>query len=216
MGGSNGKTIGAASTALVTSPTPCRPVVLCGPSGTGKSTLIARLMKEYPSDFAFSVSHTTRPPRGAEKNGVDYHFTDVPTMQADIEQGKFIEHANVYGKYYGTSKQAVADVAKDHKICVLDIDVQGARSVRAANMDGKFLFVGPPSMEQLEARLRGRNTDKEDAIKNRLAAAATEIAASKEPGLFDKILVNDDFEKCYGEFSRILDTEVQRCRQANA
>jgi len=133
-------------------------------------------------------------------------------MQKMIREGKFVEHANVYGKYYGTSKQAVADVAKDGKICILDIDTQGARSMRSQHFDAKYLFLAPPSLASLEGRLRGRGTDKEEVIKKRLEAAGGEMEASKETGLFDKTLVNDDLEKCYGEFSRIMAEEIQRCR----
>ena len=99
MGSTSSKAVGTAASSQA--PTPCRPIVMSGPSGTGKSTLIQRLMKENPTDFRFSVSHTTRPPRSGEEDGVHYHFTDVPTMQKMIEENKFVEHANVYGKYPG-------------------------------------------------------------------------------------------------------------------
>jgi len=133
-------------------------------------------------------------------------------MQKMIEEGKFVEHANVYGKYYGTSKQAVADVAQDGKICILDIDTQGARSMRAQKLDAKYLFLAPPSLSTLESRLRGRGTDKDEVIQKRLEAAGGEMKAAKEPGLFDKTLVNDDLEECYGEFARLMADEIQRCR----
>jgi guanylate kinase len=171
------------------------------------------LMKDYPSDFGFSVSHTTRPQRAGEQDGVHYHFTTMDNMQRMIAEGGFIEHANVYGKYYGTSKKAVADVAKEGKICILDIDTQGARSMRAQNVDGKFLFVAPPSFEELERRLRGRGTDREEVIANRLNAANGEMAGSKEPGLYDQVLVNGEVCKCYKEFEKVLDEEIKRCRQ---
>mmetsp|Transcript_57791 Transcript_57791/g.153680 ORF Transcript_57791/g.153680 Transcript_57791/m.153680 type:complete len:213 (-) Transcript_57791:329-967(-) len=210
MGGSSSKAAGAVAASK--SPAPCRPIVMSGPSGTGKSTLIQRIMKDHPTDFRFSVSHTTRPPRTGEQDGIHYHFTDVPTMQKMIEEGKFVEHANVYGKYYGTSKQAVADVAQDGKICILDIDTQGARSMRAQKLDAKYLFLAPPSLSTLESRLRGRGTDKDEVIQKRLEAAGGEMKAAKEPGLFDKTLVNDDLEECYGEFARLMADEIQRCR----
>ena len=113
---------------------------------------------------------------------------------------------------YGTSKQAVADVAKDGKICILDIDTQGARSMRSQQLDALYMFLAPPSLSSLEGRLRGRGTDKEEVIKKRLDAASGELKASKEPGLFDRTLVNDDLEKCYGEFARFMADEIQRCR----
>ena len=102
----------------------CRPLIVCGPSGVGKSTLIRRLMREFPEDFGFSVSHTTRGPRSGEKDGVDYHFTNNEDMLSMIKRGEFLEHAHVHNRIYGTSINAVADVTNNNRICILDIDVQ--------------------------------------------------------------------------------------------
>ena len=99
-------------------------VAVCGPSGAGKSTLINLLRKEFPDDFGFSVSHTTREPRAGEQDGVDYHFSNKPTMEVAISEGKFLESANVHGNLYGTSFEAIDSVAKQHRVCILDIDVQ--------------------------------------------------------------------------------------------
>jgi len=133
-----------------------KPVVISGPSGVGKGTLIAKLMKDYPSKFGFSVSHTTRSPREKEIDGVHYHFTERSKIEKDISEGKFLEFAHVHGNVYGTSIEAVESVTDEGKRCILDIDVQGARSVRASSLEAIFIFVCPPSFEELEKRLRAR------------------------------------------------------------
>ena len=141
-----------------------RPIVLCGPSGVGKSTLIARLRAEFPASFGFSVSHTTRAPRAGERDGVDYNFTTRDVMQAGIADGAFLESADVHGNFYGTSFKAVETVAADGRCCILDIDVQGVASCRKAGFDvGAYIFVGPPEVAELEARLRKRATEGEGA-----------------------------------------------------
>eukprot|EP00291_Cryptomonas_curvata_P017685 CAMPEP_0172170112 /NCGR_PEP_ID=MMETSP1050-20130122/11083_1 /TAXON_ID=233186 /ORGANISM="Cryptomonas curvata, Strain CCAP979/52" /LENGTH=190 /DNA_ID=CAMNT_0012841251 /DNA_START=35 /DNA_END=604 /DNA_ORIENTATION=- len=155
-------------------------LVIAGPSGVGKGTLIERLKKEFPNAFGFSVSHTTRGPRPGEENGIHYHFSEKAAMEAAIARGEFIEHADVHGNLYGTSKTAVASVAKAGKICILDIDVQGCRLVRKAGLPARFVFISPPSFEELERRLRGRGTETEDKIVKRLAGAKAELAARDE------------------------------------
>lgn len=168
-----------------------RPIVIAGPSGAGKGTLIEGLMKRFPNDqFGFSVSHTTRKPREGEVNGVHYNFTSVESIKAEIDAGKFIEYAEVHGNYYGTSVDAVKSVQEQGKVCILDIDVQGVRNVKKSSLKPYYIFIAPPSMEDLEARLRGRGTEKEEDIQKRLANAAGEIKFGKEPGNFDKYLVN--------------------------
>lgn len=130
---------------------------MCGPSGAGKSTLIGLLRREFPDDFGFSVSHTTRGPRPGEVDGVDYNFVEKSAMEAEIAQNKFLETAHVHGNIYGTSFEAVDRVAGANKICILDIDVQGVLTCKRLGYDaGKYVFVAPPSMEVLEKRLRGR------------------------------------------------------------
>jgi len=174
-----------------------KPVVISGPSGVGKGTLIAKLMKDYPSKFGFSVSHTTRSPREKEIDGVHYHFTERSKIEKDISEGKFLEFAHVHGNVYGTSIEAVESVTDEGKRCILDIDVQGARSVRASSLEAIFIFVCPPSFEELEKRLRARGTETEEQIQKRLRNARAELDQSNSPGLFDHLLVNDDLETCY-------------------
>ncbi|KVH94739.1 Guanylate kinase [Cynara cardunculus var. scolymus] len=180
------------------------PIVISGPSGVGKGTLINMLMKEFPSMFGFSVSHTTRAPREKEENGVHYHFTDRSVMEEEIKAGKFLEFAAVHGNLYGTSIEAVEIVADAGKRCILDIDVQGARSVRASSLEAIFIFICPPSFEELEKRLRARGTETEEQIQKRLRNAKAELEQGNSPGLFDHILVNNDLEACYERLKKIL------------
>ncbi|KAI9080734.1 hypothetical protein K1719_037247 [Acacia pycnantha] len=183
---------------------PPNPVVITGPSGVGKGTLISMLMKEFPSMFGFSVSHTTRAPRGMEKDGVHYHFTEKSAMEKEIKDGKFLEFASVHGNLYGTSVEAVELVADSGKRCILDIDVQGAKSVRASSLEAIFIFVCPPSMEELQKRLRDRGTETEEQIVKRLRNAEAEIEQGRSPGLFDFILYNDNLEECYERLKKLL------------
>ncbi|OVA10246.1 Guanylate kinase-like [Macleaya cordata] len=181
-----------------------KPIVISGPSGVGKGTLISKLMKEFPSTFGFSVSHTTRAPREKEKDGVHYHFTERSLMEKEIRDGKFLESASVHGNLYGTSIEAVEVVSDAGKRCILDIDVQGARSVRASSLEAIFIFICPPSFEELEKRLRARGTETEEQVQKRLRNAKSELEEGKSSGLFDHILVNDDLDKCYESLKKLL------------
>ncbi|XP_057438685.1 guanylate kinase 2 isoform X2 [Lotus japonicus] len=181
-----------------------KPVVISGPSGVGKGTLITMLMQEFPSMFGFSVSHTTRAPRNIEEDGVHYHFTEKSVMEKEIKNGKFLEFASVHGNLYGTSVEAVEMVADAGKRCILDIDVQGARSVRASSLEAIFIFICPPSMKELEKRLRDRGTEKEEQILKRLRNAEAEIEQGKSSQIFDFILYNDNLEECYEKLKKLL------------
>lgn len=182
-------------------------VVIVGPSGVGKSTLIKRLMEEYAGRFGFSVSHTTRQPRAGEQDGVHYNFTEVPKMQAAIDKREFIEYANVHGNLYGTSFLAVQKVVGSGRICLLDIDVQGAESLKKSslNANSAYIFIAPPSVEVLEERLRGRGTETEEKIQLRLKNARKELAFAKEnPDFFGEVLVNSDLEQTYDKFRNFM------------
>ncbi|KAL9398386.1 hypothetical protein Peur_007347 [Populus x canadensis] len=181
-----------------------KPVVISGPSGVGKGTLISMLMKEFPSMFGFSVSHTTRAPRCMEKDGVHYHFTERSIMEKDIKDGKFLEYASVHGNLYGTSVEAVEVVTDAGKRCILDIDVQGARSVKASSLEAIFIFICPPSMEELEKRLRSRGTETEEQILKRLRNAKTEMEQGHSSGIFEHILYNDNLDECYESLKKLL------------
>ncbi|KAJ2016496.1 guanylate kinase [Coemansia sp. RSA 922] len=174
-----------------------KPIVVFGPSGTGKSTLLKRLFAEYPTEFGFSVSNTTRKPRTGETNGVDYHFLSREDFIAAIELKEFIEHAEFSGNMYGTTVQAVKDVADSGRICILDIDVQGVKSVKNTDLGARFVFVAPPSEEELERRLRSRGTDDESSILKRLDAAKSELDYGNQKGSCDIKIVNDDLENAY-------------------
>ncbi|KAK9453037.1 P-loop containing nucleoside triphosphate hydrolase protein [Dipodascopsis uninucleata] len=180
-----------------------RPIVISGPSGTGKSTLLKRLFAEYPDSFGFSVSHTTRMPRPGEENGIAYHFVDRPTFDKLIEENAFLEHAEFSGNCYGTTIKAVQDVATKGKICILDIDMQGVISVKKTDLNARFIFLAPPSLKALKTRLVGRGTETDDSVQKRMAQAEKEMAFA-ETGAHDKIIINDDLEKAYSELKEFI------------
>ncbi|XP_062524448.1 guanylate kinase isoform X1 [Bombyx mori] len=186
-----------------------RPLVLCGPSGSGKSTLLKRLLKEFPDKFGFSVSHTTRAPRAGEKNGVHYHFTNLNDMSTAIEKGEFIETAIFSGNIYGTRQKAVDDVRRTGKICVLDIEMEGVKQIKRTDLDPLLVFVMPPSIDELERRLRARNTEQEDSLKKRLETARREIKFGQEPGNFNIIILNDNLDKAYNELRDFITQNIE-------
>lgn len=192
-----------------------RPVVLTGPSGAGKSTLLKKLMKEFDNVFGFSVSHTTRNPRPGEVNGKDYHYVTREAMQSGIDGGEFIEHAEFSGNMYGTSKAAVQAVQARNLICILDIDMQGVRSIKKTDLDPIYISIQPPSMEVLEERLRDRKTETEENLQKRLNAALMDMKFSQEPGLFDAIIVNDNLENAYEQLKSSLIEEINGVKKVN-
>lgn len=174
-----------------------RPMVISGPSGVGKGTLISKLMDEFGDDYVgFSVSHTTRKPRPGEVDGIHYHFRSLSDVNAMIERDEFVEYARVHGNVYGTSKKSVETVASQGRVCIMDIDVQGAQQVSKSDLAPFFVFILPPSLEELERRLRGRGTETEEKVLLRLNTAKHEIDISNE-AFWDTSLVNDDIEATY-------------------
>lgn len=172
-------------------------LVICGPSGVGKGTLIQLLTEEFgKSQVGFSVSHTTRNPRPGEVNGVHYHFVSKEEAEADIVAGKFVESAHVHTNVYGTSIKAVEDVVAMGKVCVLDIDVQGATLVKQSNLNSRavYVFVKPPSMDELEKRLRGRGTETEEKVQGRLRVALDELKYLEKPDFWTAVFTNDDLK----------------------
>ena len=178
-------------------------LVLCGPSGAGKSTLITRLEAQLP-ELAFSVSYTTRPPRMGEVHGQDYAFVEPEEFTRRRDAGEFLEHAVVHGNLYGTHRGHVEGLAQGGAVVVLDIDVQGARQVRETDADIVFVFVMPPSFEELERRLRSRATDAEDVILRRLGVARSEMADAPR---FDYVVVNDDVAQATSDLAAIVRAE---------
>jgi guanylate kinase len=180
--------------------------VISAPSGTGKSTLIRRLTSEF-SAFAFSVSCTTRAPRPGEVDGREYHFLTREDFERRRSEGFFAEWAEVYGNLYGTPKQATMDLLARGRDVIFDIDVQGARQLKESMGQGCYVFVFPPSPEDLEKRLTGRGTDSAETVSRRLSAARREIADSR---WFDHWIVNKDLNWAYEQLRAIYLAEKTR------
>jgi guanylate kinase len=187
-------------------------VIISSPSGAGKTTLCNRLRKEFPL-LAFSVSHTTRKPRIGEQDGREYHFVDVERFKGMVATQAFAEWAEVHGNFYGTSLREI-EIARENKAggILFDIDYQGARQIRAKVPEAVAVFILPPSMEELERRLRSRASDDEATVQKRLAKARLEI---ENYGLFDYLVVNDDLERAYDRLRGVLLAEsARRSRKA--
>jgi len=187
-----------------------RPLVLAGPSGVGKSTLVKRLQDEFPGSFGFSVSHTTREPRKGEEDGVHYHFVKKDKFEKLVEDGAFIEHAQYGPNNYGTSKKAIQKVMDDGQVCVLDIDCQGVRLLKQTDLNPRYVFISPPSVDDLRKRLVGRGSETEESLKTRLDAAAAEIEFSKEPGVFDCIIINDVLDEAYKVLRDLMAPDLKK------
>lgn len=185
-------------------------LVVCGPSGSGKSTLIERLFKEYPSKFGFSVSHTTRNPRPGEVHGEHYYFTTQEEMKAAIQRGEFLETATFSGNIYGTSINSVCQVCKTGKICILDIEMEGVKQIKQTDLNPILVFIKPPTMAELEKRLRARGTETEDSLNRRLNRAKQEMDFGEIEGNFHKVIINDNIEEAYKTFSNFIKSELQR------
>lgn len=184
-------------------------LILSSPSGAGKTTLTRKLLAQHP-ELRFSVSHTTRAPRANEVDGRDYHFIDRAKFQALVAQGAFLEWAEVHGNLYGTSVAEI-DRAQATAGCtgmIFDIDYQGARQIRVKKPDVVSVFILPPSMAELERRLRGRASDSEEAVLRRFETARLEI---EHYALFDYLVVNDDLQRAYDELRSI--TVAERARR---
>jgi guanylate kinase len=181
-------------------------LIITAPSGAGKSTLIKRLLAEFPS-AGFSVSCTTRAPRPGERDGVDYEFVTVEEFKARIGRGHFAEWAEVHGNYYGTPKQGVLDRLASGRDVIFDIDVQGAKLLKANLNLGRTVFILPPSRTELEQRLTGRGSDSPETIARRMANARSEI---EQADWFDHVVVNDDLDTAYDELRAVYLAERAR------
>ena len=174
-------------------------LVLCAPSGTGKSTLVKKLREEFPQ-VGFSISCTTREPREGEVDGDDYSFLSVEEFNEKLEAGEFAEWAEVHGNFYGTPKKPVEKMLFKGMDILFDIDFQGCMQLMESMPDGIFVFLMPPSYGELRRRLEGRNTDTEHVINRRMINAMKEMASAPQ---FEYWIVNDDLDKAYSELKAI-------------
>ena len=177
--------------------------VITAPSGAGKTSLIDAVMKADPS-LKISVSFTTRAPRPGEKNGVEYHFVDEKTFLAMRGRGEFLENANVHGNHYGTARRVVEEATRRGEDLILEIDWQGAQQVRRLFPACVGIFILPPSVEELERRMRARGQDADDVIRRRVANAREEL---EHAGEFNYAIINKDFDTAKRELAEILRKE---------
>ena len=177
--------------------------VITAPSGAGKTSLIDAVMRDDPS-LKISVSYTTRAPRKGEKSGVDYHFVDEPTFHGMRSRGEFLESAEVHGNHYGTARQVILEAVKRGDDLILEIDWQGAQQVRRLYPECIGIFILPPSIEELERRMRARAQDSDAAIRQRVANAREELAHAGE---FKYVIINKDFETAQRELAGIIGRE---------
>lgn len=174
--------------------------IISAPSGAGKTSLVKALL-ESTDGIRVSVSHTTRPMRPGEVDGKDYHFTEVESFKSRIDSGDFLEYAEVFGNFYGTSRSAVQEMLAQGLDVILEIDWQGAAQVRKLIPEALSIFILPPSREELERRLRGRGTDADEVIARRLGEAVNEMG---HYGEFDYLVFNDDFDTALAELRTIV------------
>ena len=179
--------------------------VISAPSGTGKSTVAMAVRQRVPG-LGYSISHTTRKPRGNERNGIDYHFVDDGTFTKMTDEGAFVEWAKVYDNFYGTSSSGLQNLTASGLDVLMDVDIQGGRNIKKRFPDSVLIFLLPPSLEELERRLRKRGTDDEPVIESRMEMAADDI---KNCVWYDYIIVNDKLETAIDEAQSIIVSE--RC-----
>lgn len=177
-------------------------LILSAPSGAGKTSL-ARALVEARDDAGLTVSHTTRPRRPKETDGEDYHFVDHDRFRQMIHDGLFVEHAEVFGNFYGTSLAAIRALTDAGRHAILEIDWQGARNVRREYPGARSVFIMPPSREALERRLRDRGQDSDAVIAKRMREADSEMGHSQE---YDEVIVNEDFAQALDRLNSILST----------
>ena len=182
------------------------PIIISAPSGAGKTTLCQALKKRLP-DLNFSVSHTTRSPRNNEQNGVDYHYISKEKFLEMTDRGEFLEWAKIHGNYYGTARTNVENTLQKGKDLVLELDVQGVEALRNLKYKGVYIFILPPSMQELEKRLTKRGTESDDQIKQRLEAGKKEIAKSH---LYDFAVTNVDIDESVETILSIILAEKKR------
>ena len=195
------------ATQLNNSPTRGTLFVVSSPSGGGKGTLVRGVLAVV-DNLSYSVSYTTRGPRANEVDGREYFFVDVPAFEEMVARGEFLEWACVHGNFYGTSKQQIADKTGAGIDMILEVDVQGAASVRQLLMDSVSVFILPPSFEVLKERLCARGTDTAESLALRLRNAPDEL---KQYSLFDYVIINDEVDRAVSQLASIIHAERARC-----
>lgn len=181
--------------------------VVSAPSGTGKTTLCRAMTRIFPG-LHYSISHTTRQQRPGDENGKDYHFISPQEFQQRIDRSEFVEWAEIYGHRYGTSRAVVEKVLEEGRDVILDIDGQGAKQIHDKKLPGAFIFLLPPSLEELERRLSSRRTERKAAMEERLRKAKAEMA---EAYWYDYLIVNDELEKAQEQLQAVILAE--HCRR---
>lgn len=182
------------------------PIVISGASGTGKTSVVERLLAA-DGRIVRALTATTRPPRNGEKEGVDYVFLKPEEFEEKKSQSYFVEFAKVYQTWYGVPRQSITAPLKKGKWVVLNVDVQGGLTIKKSYPGAVMIFVLPPSMEALEARLRGRGTDSEEEIRTRLATAAIEMAVARQ---YEYVVINDEVKDCTNRLMAIVHAETSR------
>ncbi len=183
-------------------------LILSAPSGTGKTTLARRLCASHPGSI-FSVSYTTRAPRGAERDGVDYHFVSAARFDELAAAGAFVESAQVHGHQYGTPREVIERARRTDQLAVFDIDVQGGEAIKQQHPDTVRALILPPSLAELERRLRARSTDDDATIRRRLHVARIEIRLARAAG-YEYWVVNEEIEAAYADLEAIV--RAEKCR----
>jgi guanylate kinase len=186
--------------------------VIAAPSGAGKTSLVRKLLERDPR-LRFSISYTTRRPRPSEVDGRDYFFVSEPKFRELVAADAFLEHAQVFDNWYGTSRAHVEELRDAGHSVLLEIDWQGARQVRARARDAETIFILPPNVAELERRLRGRATDSEDTIQRRLRDSLADMTHWDE---FQHVVINDDFEAALGRLAAVIGGSDQRHRSDSA
>ena len=185
------------------------PIIISAPSGAGKTTICQALAQRLP-DLHFSVSHTTRKPRENEKEGVHYHFVSRETFLEMTDRSVFLEWAKIHDNYYGTVRKNIEDTLQKGKDLVLELDIQGVESLRALKYEGMYVFILPPSLEELEHRLTRRGTESGDQIQRRLEVGKNEIAQSH---LYDYVVTNVNVDESVDTLMAIIRAEKNRIRR---
>jgi guanylate kinase len=186
--------------------------VVSAPSGAGKTTLCSRLLERFP-DLAYSISHTTRAPRPGEREGRDYFFVSRDQFLEMIDQGRLLEYAEVFGRYYGTSRKFVVDRLRSGQGVLADVDVAGARQIKNNYPDAVLIFIVPPTLAELERRLRNRGTESEADLSRRLNEARRELEVRD---LYDYLVVNDEVDRAVDDLAAVVRAESIRMDQSGA